>query len=139
MWLHHFGDLKVGHLSTKPPQLKGATPSQSRRVQRLRTLFLLRTNGKTWEQCGQRLGIGAQPALSLWKRHFGELNVSPNTRQLPQSRTPRAMSKWTPERIAQLKSLLESGKTFRACAETLGLKRPQQAYSVYARYIRVKR
>lgn len=160
VWVHHFGDLNVSpHRGPKVrlPKEVGATPNQIRRVNRLRTLFILRTSGLTWEQCGQKLGVGWCAAMHIWKRHFGNLNVTrqgkckPGTgkKHVPgrvrgKDEQPRnrlnyigrpGPTVWTPDRVATLKALRESGKTFQTCADVMGLKRQQDARGAYVRYV----
>lgn len=165
-WVHHFGDLVVSppsvndrkvRIAVKLPKEVGATPNQIRRVNRLRTLFILRTSGLTWEQCGQKLGIGGCAAMHIWKKYFGNLNVArqgkckPGTgkkhvpgRMRGKDKQPRDRQNytgrpgptvWTPDRVATLKALRESGKTFQACADAMGLSRPQDVRWAYARYV----
>ena len=140
-WRYYFGNLRVArpYRGTRrrvgkpiPSPRAGLSPFRVRMAERLRQLFVLRTSGKTWKVCGRALGIRGTSALLLWKRHYGELNARRHEKPRPPKDRKRHRRSWAPERLAQLRQLRESGKTFRAIAEVMGLKRGQHAYSMWA-------
>jgi hypothetical protein len=139
IWARYFGDLKV--VGTQLPK---GIHIQAKSMERLRALFALRTNGKTWQQCADHLGMIDEAAtFALWKRHFGKLNVGPvrRRRRGPHGQRSATYIQWTNEQLAQLKALRESGKTFQVCANEMGIttKNPiQTVQSVYTRYCKVK-
>jgi len=87
--------------------------------------------------------------MFLWKRWFGDLNLArqgkckpgtgkkhvPGKMRGKDMKIRKSRTVWTPDRLAELKSLRESGKTFQACADAMGLKRCQAAQGAYAKYV----
>lgn len=86
------------------------------------------------------------PMVRVWLYRFNKVE-----RYLREGRPPRKVRGpnrrkgnlkygrvWTFRRIARLKTLRESGKTFKRIAEMMGLKRPQEAQKLYAKYVERK-
>jgi len=70
-WRYYFGDLRVFSSRRVPiPKRVGLSELRQRMVYKLRTLFILRSSGKTWTNCAKALGCSVPNVIELWRRHF---------------------------------------------------------------------
>jgi len=139
-WRYYFGSLRT-HRTRRHipvPRSAGLTEFRTRMADRLRALFLLRTTGKTWDESAKALQCSTANLMELWKRHFGDLKVKP--RKSKQPKPPKKPRYWTPDKIAQLKTLREVDKlSFGKIAKLMGRSRPQDTYAAYAWHVQGKR
>src|SRR5205823_1702686 len=96
-WRYYFGSLRTPrtrrHIPV--PRSAGLTEFRARMANRLRTLFILRTTGKTWEESARALQCSAANLMELWKRHFGQLKCPRHQKKEPAPKKPRYIV-WTP-------------------------------------------